>query len=149
MEKKEAKDSCVFCKILSGEFESSEVYRDKDVVAFLDIQPVNPGHVLVIPVEHVAYLDKLDPNIGAKMFQVGQKIAKAIRESGVKCEGVNLLLADGEEAGQEVWHTHLHVFPRFNNDGFGLKHSEKYFQKPGREELNHIASQIREKVITL
>ena len=146
MEAKEAKDNCTFCKILSGEYHSSEVYRDEYVAAFLDIQPVNPGHVLIIPVEHSPYLEDLNPDVGAKMFRTAQNIASAIRKSGVKCEGINLLLADGKEAGQEVWHTHLHIFPRYSQDGFGFKHSDKYLVKPPREELDEIARLIREKM---
>jgi histidine triad (HIT) family protein len=140
---KESKSNCVFCKILSGEFPCSEIYRDEEVVAFLDIQPVNPGHVLIIPVEHYPFLEDLNPDVGAKLFKIGQKIARAIRKSEVRSEGINFLLADGEEAGQEVWHTHLHVFPRYKNDGFGLKHSEEYFNKPERNELDYIASVIK------
>ncbi|MCO4795409.1 MAG: HIT family protein [Bacteriovoracaceae bacterium] len=146
MSNKESKENCIFCKILSGEFECSEIYSDDTVIAFLDIQPVNPGHVLVIPREHACYLKDLDKDVGGKLFQVGQKVAEAIRNSDLKCEGVNFLLADGEAAGQEVWHTHLHVVPRFENDGFGFKFSEKYFEKPSREELNQVAEKISKKI---
>ena len=146
MNKIESKENCVFCKILSGEYECSEIYKDESVVAFLDIQPINPGHILVIPREHVSSLDDLDENLGAKLFQVGQKVSKAIRESEVKREGINFLLADGEAAGQEVWHTHLHITPRYSGDGFELKHSEKYYQKPTRDELNKVARIIRDKI---
>ena len=146
MNNKESKENCVFCKILSGEFQCSEIYRDNEVAAFLDIQPINPGHVLVIPVKHTPYLENLDSDIGAKVFVVAQKISKAIRKSNIKSTGVNLFLADGEDAGQEVWHTHLHIFPRFANDGFGLKHSKEYFNKPSREELDHVAGLIREQL---
>ncbi len=144
MENKESKENCPFCKILTGEYASSEIYRDNEVAAFLDIQPVNPGHVLVVPIEHITYMEELRPEIGAKMFQIAQLISGAIRKSGVDCHGINLLLADGEEAGQEVWHTHLHVFPRFSGDGFGLKHSEKYYTKPSRKELDKVAALIKE-----
>ena len=144
MVERESKINCTFCKILSGEYHSSEIYRDKEVAAFLDIQPINPGHVLVIPIEHFVYLEKLNPEIGSKMFKVAQRIASAIRRSDVKCEGINLFLADGENAGQEVWHTHLHIFPRFSRDGFGLKRS--HFTEPPREDLDKVAQLIREKM---
>ena len=113
------------------------------VAAFLDIQPINPGHVLVIPVQHSPYLEDLAPETGANIFKVAQLIAKAIRRSSVKSEGVNLFLADGAAAGQEVFHSHLHVFPRFDGDGFGLNLSEKYFQKPSRKDLDEFALKIR------
>jgi histidine triad (HIT) family protein len=81
---------------------------------------------------------------GAQMFRVAQRLAAALRESGVKCEGVNFFLADGEAAMQEVFHVHLHVFPRYAGDGFGLKFAPTYFQKPERKELNEVAEKIRD-----
>jgi len=146
MSDRESKENCTFCKILSKEYQSSEIYRDDKVAAFLDIQPVNSGHVLVIPIEHSPYLEDLNPDTGAHIFKVAQKISKAIRKSGIKCEAINMLLADGEEAGQEVWHTHLHLFPRFSNDGFGFKFSNEYFNKPDRNELDQVAEKIREQL---
>jgi histidine triad (HIT) family protein len=74
---------------------------------------------------------------------MGMRVAAALRTCGVRCEGVNLFLADGEAAGQEVFHVHLHVFPRFAGDGFGLKFSPKYFVLPLRSELDNIAREIR------
>ena len=136
-------DDCIFCKILAGESEVSLVYRDDRCAAFMDTQPVNPGHLLVVPIRHAADLAQLEEDEGAQVFRVAQRLAAALRRSGVKCEGVNLFLADGEAAMQEVFHVHLHVFPRFDGDGFGLKFPPKYFQKPDRRELNKIAGKIR------
>lgn len=133
---------CIFCKILKGKLEASLVYRDEVCAAFMDIQPVNPGHVLVVPVRHVASLADLKDKEGVEMFRLAQRLAAALRQSGVKCEGVNLLLADGEAAGQEVFHAHLHVIPRHEGDGFGFTFPPRYFQKPERKELNEIAGQI-------
>lgn len=135
-------DDCIFCKILAGELPSSMVYQDDLCTAFMDIQPVNPGHILVIPNAHAPYLADLNPETGAQLFRVGQRIATALRSSGVKCEGVNFFLADGEAAFQDVFHVHLHVFPRYKGDGFGLKLSPDYFNKPEREELDRIAGEI-------
>jgi histidine triad (HIT) family protein len=134
---------CIFCQILAGESEVSLVYRDETCAAFMDIQPVNPGHVLVVPGRHAAYLSDLKEEEGAQIFRVAQRLAAALRQSGVKCEGVNLFLADGEAAMQEVFHVHLHVFPRYVGDGFGLKFPPRYFQLPKREELNAVAEKIR------
>ncbi len=133
----------VFAQILSGEAPATFVYRDDTVSAFMDIQPVNPGHVLVVPNEQVAFLSDLDEEIGAQLFRIAQRIAKALRRSGLPCEGVNLFLADGEVAMQEVFHVHLHVFPRYKGDGFGLRFSERYFQKPERSELEEAGAKIR------
>lgn len=136
-------DACIFCEILSGDLESSIVYQDEYCTAFMDIQPVNPGHVLVVPNRHAAYLADLKEEEGAQMFRVAQRLAATLRVSGVTCEGVNLFLADGEAAMQEVFHVHLHVFPRYAGDGFGLKLGPSYSQKPERKELDAIAEKLR------
>lgn len=133
----------LFTEIVAGNVPASFVYRDDRVSAFMDIQPVNPGHVLVIPNECAANLSELDEETGAHLFRVGHRIAKAIRQSDLKCEGVNIFLADGEAAGQEVFHVHLHVFPRFHEDGFGLTHSDDYTNLPERPELDDAAEKIK------
>jgi histidine triad (HIT) family protein len=133
----------VFEDILAGKLPASFVYRDEQVAAIMDIQPVNPGHVLVIPTEPKQFLHQLNAEIAARMFEVARCIAQAIRASDTDCEGVNLFLADGAAAGQEVPHVHLHVIPRFKNDGFGLKFGPKYFEKTPREELEKAAEIIR------
>lgn len=133
---------CIFCRVLAGRAEVSLVYRDKLCAAFMDIQPVNPGHLLVIPNRHAAHLADLKEEEGAQMFRVAQRLTAALRRSGLKCEGVNLFLADGEAAMQEVFHVHLHVFPRYSGDGFGLKFAPGYFEKPERRELNEAAGKI-------
>jgi histidine triad (HIT) family protein len=115
-------------------------------MAFMDIQPVNPGHLLVIPRAHSEYLSQVDPAAAARMFQVGQRFAQAVRVSGVRCEGVNLFLADGQAAGQEVMHVHLHVIPRFLGDGFGFRFGPHYRQRPERSELDAIARRIRDEL---
>ncbi len=134
---------CVFCKLLSRELEVSLIHQDDLCFAFMDVQPVNPGHVLVVPNRHVSHLADLKEDEGAQMFHVAQRLAAALRKSGVKCEGVNFLLADGEAAGQEVFHAHLHVLPRYRGDGFGFVFSPAHAQRPERQELNEIADQIK------
>ena len=134
---------CVICKLLSGELEVSMVHQDDLCSAFMDIQPVNPGHVLIVPNRHASYLADLQEEAGAQMFRVAQRLTAALRESGVKCEGVNLFLADGEVAGQEVFHVHLHVFLRYAGDGFRLVLPPAYSEKPERKELNEIAERVR------
>ena len=134
---------CIFCRILAGEVPGTFVYRDEQCAAFMDIQPVNPGHVLVVPVRHAPYLADLDAPTAGRMMQVAQRLAAALRASGLRCEGVNLLLADGEAAMQEVFHVHLHAFPRFAGDGFGLRFGPHYRERPQRAELERAAAQIR------
>lgn len=132
----------IFSKILSGEVEGSFVYRDDLVSAFLDIQPINPGHTLIVPNKEIASLNELDETTAGRMFNVGREIGEAIRNSGLKCEGINLLLSDGEAAGQEVPHVHLHVVPRFSGDGFEFTRLLQNASFPQREELNRIAEKI-------
>ncbi len=134
---------CGFCRILAGKAEGSFVFRDEQVAAFMDITPVTPGHLLVIPVRHAVHLSDLDPADGARIFDVARSLAAALRRSELKCEGVNLFLADGEQAGQEVPHAHLHVIPRFRGDGFSLKLPPGYGYHPARSELDRLAAAIK------
>jgi histidine triad (HIT) family protein len=122
----------------------SFVYRDERVAAFLDIQPVNPGHLLVVPIRHAPHLADLDGETAAHMMRVAHRLAVTLRASSVRCEGVNLFLADGEAAGQEVFHSHVHVFPRFRDDGFGLRFAPEYHtQRPERAELDRLGTELR------
>ena len=135
--------SCIFCDIVTGREPESTVSHDEVCCAFMDTQPVNPGHVLVVPNKHVASIDDLDEEVGGHLFAIAQRITRALRRSGVRCEGVNLFLADGKAAGQEVLHVHLHVFPRFAGDGFSLHPGPNYTDLPTHTELNALARAIR------
>ncbi|MEV4129169.1 HIT family protein [Nocardia sp. NPDC049707] len=130
----------IFGDIVAGRAEASRVYEDDDVVAFLDIRPMTPGHVLVVPKVAARSLAELDPAVGGKLFEVAQKLAGALRASEVGCDGVNFFLADGVTAGQEVFHVHLHVIPRTPGDGFGLRGRPT---SPHRADLDYLASSIR------
>lgn len=132
--------SCIFCRIASGEIPASIVHRDDDVIAFLDIAPVNPGHLLVVPVRHAASLAEMAPADGERVFATAQRLAAALRRSGLRCEGVNLFLADGAVAGQEVLHAHLHVVPRFAGDDVRFTWPRRQSQ---RETLDAQAATIR------
>jgi len=107
----------------------------------MDIKPVNYGHVIIIPKKHIVYLAELDEDTGAQLFRVTMKIAQAVRHSRVKCEAVNLFLADGQAAGQEEFHLHMHVIPRYKSDNFTLQID--YPTRPTREDLDKIAERIR------
>ena len=133
----------IFAKIIQGKVPASFVYQDEKVSAFMDIQPINPGHVLVIPNQEVVSLTELDEETGAHLFRIGHRIAKALRQSGLKCEGVNLFLADGQAAEQDVFHLHLHVLPRFRGDGFRSPFGQNYPKLPKRAELDRTAEAIK------
>lgn len=136
-------NSCVFCDILAGLKPAVFIHRDDLCAAFMDIRPVNPGHVLVIPVSHAVLLTELDDNLTGHLLTVAKQVDAALRSSGIRCEGVNLFLADGRTAGQEVMHVHLHVIPRFAGDGHHLRFSPVYFTQPSTAELEMNAMLIQ------
>lgn len=113
-------DGCLLCAIIDGREPGSFAYQDDDVVAIMDLRPVTPGHLMVVPRRHAPGLADLDDAAGVAVWRVANRLAAALRASGLRCEGVNLFLADGEAAFQEVFHVHLHVIPRFPGDGFQL-----------------------------
>jgi len=131
---------CVFCRIAEGTAPASVVHEDDDLLAFCDLNPVNPGHLLVIPKRHSTGLADLPESDGTRMFTLAHRLAAALRRTTLKCEGVNLFLADGEAAGQEVFHVHLHVIPRFAGDPFRLGSGQR---RASRSRLDEVAAQVR------
>jgi histidine triad (HIT) family protein len=138
-----SESGCLLCQLAKREAEVSIVHEDERTVTLMDIWPVQPGHMLVVPRRHAAFLSALDPEDGAQLFRIAQLAAQALRRSRLRCEGVNLFLADGQAAGQEIFHVHLHVFPRFESDGFGLRFPPDYAIRP-RAELDASARAVRE-----
>src|SRR6187455_2701504 len=138
--------NCIFCEILAGRVPGSFAHRDEYVAAIMDVNPVNSGHVLVLPVAHASRLADLPTDTGARMFVVAQRLAATMRASGVRCDGVNLVLSDGTCAGQEVLHSHLHVIPRFADDGVRVRFRERFGPNPPRQELDLLAEAIRRAV---
>ena len=135
-----AEESCVFCAIVAGRSESSRVYEDEHVIAFMDVRPVTTGHLLVVPRTHAESLETLDEDSGARLFRVAHRLARTLRRSGLPCGGVNIFVADGTVAVQEVFHVHLHVVPRTVGDGFAVRARRG---APARPELDAAAGQIR------
>lgn len=130
---------CIFCEIVVGRAAASIVHQDERCVVFMDLYPITPGHLLVVPRRHAASLAELDPADGGHLFLVAQRMAAALRRSGLRCEGINLLLSDGEAAGQEIFHVHLHVVPRFAGDGVKVRAATG---RPTRAELDAHAAAI-------
>lgn len=136
-------DDCIFCHIVDAAAPASFVYRDDLVSAFLDIRPVTPGHLLVIPNDHVVHTHDLPDETVKAAFKVARRLARTLRDSdAVRADGVNLFAADGEDAGQEVFHAHLHVIPRFAGDGFTVTAGAWRHPAPAREELDAIAAAL-------
>ena len=135
-------DGCIFCQIVLGKAPASIVYEDDTVIAFLDAVPIAPGHVLVIPRRHAASLATLDPADGTRVFMIARQMGAVLRKSGLRCDAVNLLLNDGVEAGQRVFHIHMHVIPRWANDNARMRRDPDAPAAP-REELEAVAAKIR------
>lgn len=110
-------NGCIFCKIVSGEIPSVKVYEDPFVYAFLDISPINKGHILVIPKEHHTSSATLPEAVCGRLFHIGARLGVALKRA-LNTDAFNLHLADGTAAGQVVMHAHLHVVPRNVDDGF-------------------------------
>jgi histidine triad (HIT) family protein len=134
--------SCIFCKIIDGKLPSNKVFEDDLCIAFMDINPINPGHVLVVPRVCERSVADIDGGVAGHLVVVANKINRALRSSGIRCEGINYFLADGRSAGQEVDHAHLHVIPRFKDDGFKLVFPESYKNKPDKEALKGVAENV-------
>jgi histidine triad (HIT) family protein len=133
---------CVFCEIAAGSAERSVVYEDDALLVIMDLQPVNPGHALVLPRQHAVHLSDLDEDAAAPLFVAALRTAAALRASGIRCEGVNLFVADGEAAGQEVFHVHVHVIPRFHGDSFRVERGGEPAALP-RSDLDSAAERLR------
>ena len=117
---------CIFCKMVSGEIPTDKVYEDADTMAFLDIKPVNPGHTLVIPKEHYVNIFETPDTLIMKMMGTMKKISHALKDS-LGIENVNIIMNNGKDAGQTVFHAHIHFIPRHENDGHkDLWHGKKY-----------------------
>ena len=110
-------DNCIFCRIVKGEIPAAKIYEDDLVFAFLDIAPINFGHVLVIPKEHHESSSTIPEATAGRMFRIGSRIGVALKRK-LDYDAFNLHLADGAAAGQVVMHAHLHVVPRGVEDGF-------------------------------
>lgn len=134
--------SCVFCEIAAGRLEPElVVYRDELVLAFMDIAPGNPGHVLVVPAQHADDIVAVPAATAQRMILVAQCIARAIRRTELRAEGFNFIMNAGRAAGQTVFHAHLHVVPRYAGDSGG--HGDKPRRQLTSEELKPVAAKIR------
>lgn len=135
-------EQCVFCEILNGTSPASMVYEDDTVVAFMDIQPITQGHMLVMPREHAVLMTDINETAAMRTFRVARKLAAVARHT-LGASGVNIIVMDGESAFQDVPHFHVHVIPRYTKDGFGLTFPSSYERPPGRAQLDAIAAALR------
>lgn len=118
-------NSCVFCKIIKGEIPADKIYEDENYLAFLDITPINFGHVLLIPKAHYKNLYDLPNDIISGIAPLIKKIAVAVKQS-VSADGINIGMNNEQAAGQIVPHAHFHIMPRFSNDGYRHWQGKQY-----------------------
>lgn len=137
------KEDCIFCRIVAGEAEASVVAENDLCLAFLTIAPFNTGHTLVVPKRHAVTFTDLTPAEAAAMTELAQRVAAALERSDLPGEGFNLWMANGAAAGQDVFHPHLHVFPRLGGDGFKVEVTPP---QPTRAELDGVAERLRGEV---
>lgn len=113
-------DSCIFCKIINGDIPSATIYEDENVKVILDIAPAAKGHAILLVKKHVANIFELEAELAAKIFAVVPKVAAAIKAE-LGCDGMNILQNNGVEAGQTVFHLHIHFIPRWKDDSVNIK----------------------------
>lgn len=132
--------NCIFCKIIEGDIPSKTFYEDDDFKVIFDISPASKGHVIILPKYHAANIFELPEEITAKAFVMAKKIATVLKKV-LNCDGVNILQNNGEAAGQTVFHLHIHVIPRFNNDNMGLTWKQG---KADADELDKIIAEAKQ-----
>lgn len=132
------KEDCIFCKIANGQIPSKTLYEDESFRVILDLGPATEGHALILPKEHAANLFELSEDLASKALVVAQKMAVRMKEA-LGCDGLNLVQNNGEAAGQTVSHFHIHVIPRYENDGQNINWVPG---SPSQEELEAVCQKI-------
>jgi len=136
-------DNCLFCRIVNKEIPADIVFENDSVMAFLDIHPTNKGHTLIVSKEHFENLAETEDSVASELMIVARRIAPEIVKA-VGAEGFNLITNNGSAAGQVVMHTHLHVIPRFSDDGFKHWASKEVSKEEMAEIKNKIVSFLKE-----
>ncbi len=131
--------NCIFCKIANGEIPSSTIYEDDFFRVILDLSPATKGHALILPKQHMANIFEMDDTTAERVFVLAKRIAKAMKAT-LNCDGLNIVQNNGEVAGQTVFHFHMHIIPRYNNDG---QHITWIPGTSETEEREAIAAQIK------
>jgi histidine triad (HIT) family protein len=141
MSTQSAHEHCTFCDLIRGAAEVSICHEDADAIAFMDIQPVNNGHVLVVPREHYESLLDVPQEIGMHLFQVTMRIANAVRQV-TGSDDLNIVVNSGKAAGQDEPHYHVHIIPRREGDGFDIQLPFDGSEMPDRTMLDAYAARI-------
>lgn len=128
---------CLFCKIIRGEIPSEKIYEDEDTYAFLDIHPINKGHTLVIPKVHAENIYDISSESFAALMKTVHLLTPTVKNA-VNADGINIGINNGHAAGQLVFHSHVHIIPRFADDGFLHWHGEPYEEGEIQKTAEHI-----------
>ena len=128
---------CIFCKIIAGEIPSYKVYEDESALAFLDINPVNPGHTLVVSKKHFVNFEEADEETLCQVIKIVKKIGLSLKKN-LAVPGYNVAVNNDPVAGQAVLHLHFHVIPRLDNDGLKPWPHQEYQENQAEEVLNKI-----------
>ena len=112
-------DNCIFCKLAAGDIPTNTVYEDDTFRVIMDANPATKGHSLIIPKDHFANLYEMDEEVAAKAMKLAKKMAVHMKEK-LNCDGFNIVQNNGECAGQTVFHFHMHLIPRYKEDGVGI-----------------------------
>ncbi|MBW2317648.1 MAG: HIT family protein [Deltaproteobacteria bacterium] len=131
---------CIFCKIIGGEIPSEKVYEDDKVFAFMDINPLNDGHVLIIPKSHAGTIHEIGEDDFLAVMSATHKLAAAVRKA-LNPDGINLLQLNGKAANQVVPHLHVHIVPRWSGDGLTISQWE--IVAGNMEKVKNVAEQIK------
>ncbi|MDE6566428.1 MAG: HIT family protein [Lachnospiraceae bacterium] len=137
--KKHTDDNCIFCKIANGQIPSHSIYEDEDFKVIMDISPASKGHAIILPKNHAANLFELPEDDASKIMHVAKRCATAMQKT-LQFDGINILQNNGEVAGQTVFHLHMHLIPRYENDTVDIK----WVQKESTDDPAKLAEQIRE-----
>ncbi len=111
------KDDCIFCKIIKGEIPSEKIFENESTFAFLDINPINKGHTLVVPKNHAENIMTIKKEDFVEMMETVRNLTPVIQRA-VDADGINIGINNGSSAGQVIFHSHVHIMPRFENDGY-------------------------------
>jgi histidine triad (HIT) family protein len=133
--------SCIFCRIVAGEIPAEVVAREPEVVAFLDVQPLADGHVLVVPRAHVAQVEGLEPAAADALFRAVRRLAGPVR-TALGAAGTTIGINNGEATGQTIPHVHVHIVPRWTDDGAGSVHT--IFPRHTSRKLADVGAAIRQ-----
>lgn len=132
------KQNCLFCNVANGSMDSSTIFENSEFKVVLDPYPAAKGHTLIIPKEHIENIYELDTESASRLFALATHIAKVLKNM-YNCDGLNILQNNGKAAGQTVFHFHMHLIPRYDNDDVNIKWETIKIEK---DELDSIAKEI-------